>query len=91
MAKTENDLTIVNTWQNLITTYPGMAGQPSYVQNKSFGTPRDLLLVFSASATPPTGTNGLRVSPGEPVNGTANNIWVRAFRDPVTINCGTAD
>ena len=89
---TENDLTINKAWQNLTITYPGMAGQPSYVQNKSFGTDRDLLVVFSDSAVAPTEDNGLRVRPTDPpVSGTANNIWVRAFRNVVTINCGMAD
>lgn len=91
MAKTEPDLTITKAWQDLTATYAGMAGVSSYIQNKSFNTDRHMLVVFSASATAPTGPTGLRVPPGEIAQGTAAHVWVRAFREDVLINCGTAD
>lgn len=91
MAKTENDLTINKTWQDLVTTYPGLANNASYVQNKGFGSDRRVLVYFSESAAAPTGANGMSLSPGGSAKGTAGHIWVRAFRDDVVINCGTTD
>lgn len=91
MAKTEDDLTVDRDWQDLVDTYPALAGVGGYVQNKSFGTDRHLLIVFSDSDTQPDGPTGLRVAPGDVAQGTADHIWVRAFRDDVLINCGTTD
>lgn len=91
MAKTQPDLTLNKNWQDLVATYPAMADQPSYIQNKSFNTNRDLLVVFTDSAAAPTEATGLQIMPGGNVKGTAAHIWVRAFRETVLINCGIAD
>ena len=91
MAKTEQDLTISKTWQDLTASYSGMASAASYVQNKSFSAVPQLLVVFSASGTPPNGTTGMRLSPGDLTQGTAAHIWVRAYREDVLISCGTTD
>lgn len=91
MAKTEDDLSVNNTWQDLIDTFPALAGVPAYIQNKSFWTDRHLLIVFSDSDTAPDGPTGLRVPPGDVAQGSADHIWVRAFRENVSINCGTTD
>lgn len=91
MAKTEDDLSVGSGWQDLADAFPALAGAPAYLQNKNFNTNRHLLVVFSDSAVPPTGRQGLRVPPGEVVQGTADHIWVRAFDVAVLINCGTTD
>ncbi|MGV3511899.1 MAG: hypothetical protein ACO1OX_07825 [Novosphingobium sp.] len=91
MAKTENDLKVTKAWQNLVATYPGMANMASYIQNKSFNTDKRIVVVFSPDAVAPAGANGLSLAAGELTQGTAANIWVRAIREDVLINCGTAD
>ncbi len=91
MAKTENDIKVTKEWQNLVATYPGLASVSSYVQNKAFNSDKRLLVIFSPSAAAPTGSNGMSLAAGDVAQGTAANIWVRAFRDDVVINCGTTD
>lgn len=91
MAKTEADLTITKTWQDLTSIYAAMASASSYVQNKSFAPAPQLLVVFSPSAVAPSATTGMRLSPGDVAQGTAAHIWVRAWREDVLISCGTTD
>lgn len=91
MAKTENDIKVTSAWQNLVATYPGLANVSAYVQNKAFNSDRRILVVFSPSAAAPAGADGMSLSAGDVAQGTAANVWVRAFREDVLINCGTTD
>jgi hypothetical protein len=81
-----SDIAVSGTWQDLVVIYGAMANSTAWVANKSGGS---IVVVFTPSATAPTGGGTILPPNSAPLFGSAAHVWVRALGGgPLVISAG---
>lgn len=88
MADTYNqDYSLPTSWTDLITVYPAMTGNPSWVQNRSN---HNIVVSYMSSGTAPTG-GGMLLMTNEIIVANAAHIWAKALGSNSSIALGLSD
>lgn len=82
-----SDYVLPTTWTDLITIYPQMTGNPSWVQNRSN---HNIVVSYSSSGTAPTG-GGMLLKTNDIVVANAGHIWAKALGSNSSISMGLSD
>lgn len=81
---TQNDFPATSDWGELTASITAAANVNCVIQNLDTGGTIDVVF---GGASPPTGKTGVRLWPGDSVQGNAAQIWVRGNDGAATVGC----
>ncbi len=82
MAQTLADVPVTNTWVDLAAVHPSIANANVTIQCASSG---NIGIVWGGTSAPPANTNGFVLESRDSDQGSAANVWVRAFDGSETV------
>lgn len=91
MAVSYADITVTRSWVNIAVGNPALANVPLLIQRKD-NIQQPVFVFFGGAVAPASNTSGIMLmQQGDPLNGTAPQVWVRSDATGASIYAGAMD